>query len=208
MFGATAEPANGVDRAMQTDLGNIMQHGYVVNDAEDSAVEWVERVGAGPFYLIEHVIMDEYYYRGIRTNAPLRIAIGYWGAIQIELIQPIDAADSLYSRAIQSEAGMLNHCATTVSDIDALLAKRRLHDRVLQAGRMPDGLKFVYLDEYLPGGYHLELIQPPLTTVKAFAGMEIAARKWDGGNPLRPISALADDVAMAVGHATPNTFRS
>lgn len=179
---------------MKTDFGRIMQHGYIVPDIDAMAQEWAERVGAGPFYVIE-TRMDEYCYRGVRTPAELRLAFGYWGGIQIELIQPFDGVDTLYSRALKNAPGKLNHCATVVSDIDALLAARDLEAQVIQSGSMPTGLKFVYLEEYLPGGLHLELIQPVGGALRAFEGMEAIARNWDGANPLRPAAALAEDLA-------------
>jgi hypothetical protein len=172
-----------------------MQHGYIVGDVEAMAEEWAKRVGAGPFYILDRIRMEEYYYRGVRTPVELRLAFGYWGGIQIELIQPLDEADTLYSRALKSAPGKLNHCATVVSDIDGLLAAGDLKSRVIQSGSMPTGLKFVYLEEYLPDGLHLEFIQPVGAALQAFEGMEAIARNWDGVGPLRPVSALAQDLA-------------
>lgn len=180
---------------MSNEFGQIMQHGYIVGDVETAAVEWARRVGAGPFYVLDHIAMDQYYFRGVRTDVELRLAFGYWGSLQIELIQPLGHSDTLYSRALRSTAGQLNHCATVVADIDGLLARRQLQNRVVQAGKMPTGLKFVYLEEYLPGGQHLELIEAQESTVMAFAAMEAASRRWDGKTPVRPMAQLQQDLA-------------
>jgi len=180
---------------MSSEFGQIMQHGYIVSDVATAAAEWAQRVGAGPFYVLDRIAMDQYYFRGVRTEVELRLAFGYWGSLQIELIQPLNDGDTLYSRALQSSAGKLNHCATVVPDIDALLARKQLQARVIQAGKMPTGLKFVYLEEYLPGGLHLELIEAQESTLMAFAGMEAASRRWDGETPVRPISQLQEDLA-------------
>ncbi len=134
-------------------------------------------------------------FRGVRTDVELRIAFGYWDSMQIELIQPLNNADTLYHRAVQHSAGKLNHCATLVADIDDLLARRQLQNRVLQSGKMPTHLKFVYLEEYLPGGLHLELIEVQQSTLLAFAGMEKASRHWDGKDPVRPAARLQSDLA-------------
>ena len=130
---------------MNGGFGAVMQHGYIVTNAAAAAVEWAQRVGAGPFYVIDRMPMDQYFYRGVRTELELRLAFGYWEGLQIELIEPLGSADSLYSRALRDAPGKLNHCATVVSDIDRLLAQHGLHDRVIQSGKMPSGLKFVYL---------------------------------------------------------------
>jgi hypothetical protein len=184
---------------MSLDFGAIMQHGYIVADVEKTALQWAERIGAGPFYVLDRMRMEQYYFRGVRTDVELCLGFGYWQGIQIELIRPLNEADTLYSRALHSCAGKLNHVATVVANIDAVLASRGLQQRVIQSGNMPSGLKFVYLEEYVPGGLHLELIEAQESTLKAFAGMQTAARHWDGRNPVRPISALAQDLAALQG---------
>jgi Glyoxalase/Bleomycin resistance protein/Dioxygenase superfamily len=176
-------------------FGQIMQHGYVVKDVKKAALEWSERVGVGPFYVLDRIAMDEYYYRGKRTDVEVCLGFGYWGSVQVELIQPLGDTDTLYSRALQSSAGALNHCATVVSDIDKLLKSRNLENRIIQSGSMATGVKFVYLDSYLPGGQHLELIQATPETQAAFAGMEALGRQWDGRNPVRSASDMAEDLA-------------
>ena len=180
---------------MNGGFGAVMQHGYIVTNAAAAAVEWAQRVGAGPFYVIDRMPMDQYFYRGVRTELELRLAFGYWEGLQIELIEPLGSADSLYSRALRDAPGKLNHCATVVSDIDRLLAQHGLHDRVIQSGKMPSGLKFVYLDEYLPGGLHLELIEATASMLSGFSAMQAVSGQWDGQDPLRPITRLQEDLA-------------
>lgn len=176
-----------------------MQLGYVVEDIEASARQWVTSVGAGPFYQLEGLEMDQYFYRGQRTDLTMSLAFGYWGDIQVELIHPLNQADTLYSRALKDAPGRLNHLATVVSDLDDLLNRHQLNDRVIQSGKMPTGLQFVYLEEYIPGGLHLELIEAQESTLQAFAGMKQIAAQWDGSHPLRPMSAVGEDLAALRG---------
>jgi hypothetical protein len=180
---------------MNSNFGTIMQHGYIVEDVAATARQWAERLGVGPFYILDRIAMDQYYYRGVRTDVELCLGFGYWGSIQIELIQPLSKTDTLYSRALRESPGQLNHCASQVKDLDALIASRKLEGRVIQSGHMPTGLKFVYLENYLPGGHHLELVQATDRALMAFAGMEKIAQRWDGTNPLRSMSALGADIA-------------
>jgi methylmalonyl-CoA/ethylmalonyl-CoA epimerase len=184
---------------MNSGFGSVMQYGYIVADVERAAAEWAERVGAGPFYVLDRIRMEQYFFRGVRTDVELRLCFGYWNGIQVELIQQLNDTDTLYSRARQVSAGKLNHFATVVTDVDALLASRRLHNRVIHSGNLPSGLKFVYLEEYVPGGLHLELIEAQQSTLNAFAGMAKAAQHWDGRNPVRPASDLAQDLAALGG---------
>jgi hypothetical protein len=178
---------------MTRDFGRIVQQGYVVADAEAAAREWAARTGAGPFYAVD-VQFDRYFYRGVPTPLSLRIVSGNWADMQIELIQPL-SGEGLYSSALRTDAGKLNHYACLVDDLDGVLARRGLQDRVLQAGEMPNGLKFVYLEGVIPGGLHLELIEPQDSTRMMFAGLEALARRWDGRNPVRSSDRLAEDLA-------------
>src|SRR5579862_2930897 len=99
---------SGEALAMTKDFGPIMQHGYIVEDVDKAAAEWVERVGAGPFYILDRNAMDQYYYRGVRTDVEIKLGFGYWGSVQIELIQQLNKADTLYSRAARVTAGKIN----------------------------------------------------------------------------------------------------
>jgi hypothetical protein len=177
-------------------FGAIIQHGYIVDDVEETAHDWAERLGVGPFYVLDRILMEQYYFRGVRMDVELRLGFGYWSGIQIELIQQLNDSDSLYRRAGRSTAGKLNHFATLVADLDGLVAASRLQNRVIQHGNMPSGLKFVYLEEFLPGGLHLELMEPQENTLMAFAGMEKVSRHWDGRDPVRPMGAIAQDLAQ------------
>jgi len=176
------------------DFGPIVQHGFVVEDSDAAARAWAERTGAGPFYVFDPVVLDNYLYRGKPTTTVLKIAIGFWGETQIELIQPV-RDDGLYARAVREAPGQLNHYAVYVDDLEALLDRRRLRDRVLQSGRMPNGLSFVYLESYIPGGLHLEIIQPAEENRLGMQGMIAIARNWDGRNPVRTPDALGQDLA-------------
>src|SRR5258706_16022686 len=116
---------------MSNPFGRIMQHGYIVTDVNAVALQWVERLGVGPFYVLDRIVQDQYYYRGKLTPLELRLGFAYWGDIQVELVQPLNDADTLYHRAIRAAPGQINHCATVVKDLDALLTSRRLENRVI-----------------------------------------------------------------------------
>lgn len=181
---------------MSKDVGAVFQQGYIVADVEQAAQEWVERVGAGPFYVMDHLAMENYYYRGKHTPIEMRMAFGYWGEMQIELIQPLGSATSLYSDALKTGAGKLNHCATFINgSLDELLDQHDLRKRIIHEGHMPTGLKFCYLDSYLPDGSHLELIQATDEARMGFQGMQVIHEQWDKQTrPIRPIADLGTDL--------------
>lgn len=177
-------------------FGDIMQFGYIVNDVEAGIKTWVDHVGAGPFYLIENMPMEHYFYRGVARRPTISMAFGYWGDIQIELIKPMDDEISLYTDAIKAGgAGKLNHCATIVSDLDGLIASRKLQDNIIHYGGAAPNTRFVYLNEFLPGGLHLELIEPPGGSTQGFDGMKAVHERWNGDRPIRSAADLGADLA-------------
>lgn len=180
---------------MNSDVGQIMQFGYVVENIEQTANDWSERLGVGPFYGLDRIDFDQFYYRGKHTELSLQLAFSYWGDIQIELIRPLNTADTLYSRAVKNTPGALNHVATIVDNVDGVIAKHELHDHVAHCGHMPSGVNFVYLEEYMPGGLHLELVEAHEATQQAYSAMQGIANGWNGERLFRSMSSLAEDMA-------------
>jgi hypothetical protein len=86
-------------------FGSIIQHGYIVDDVEETALDWAQRLGVGPFYVLDRILMEQYYFRGVRMDVELRLGFGYWNGIQIELIQQLNDSDSLYRRAAPGADG-------------------------------------------------------------------------------------------------------
>jgi methylmalonyl-CoA/ethylmalonyl-CoA epimerase len=175
-------------------FGQVMQHGYVVHDVDEVAREWAGRVGAGPFYVFDRMVMEQSF-RGKRVEVETRLAFGYWGSIQIELIQPLNDVETLYSQGLRDAPGMLHHMATIVPDLSSLLVNQGLEDHVMQSGTMPTGVKFAYLNEYLPGKCHLELIQAPESALAGFAAMQAMSQHWNGDRPVRSMADLGADMA-------------
>ena len=43
---------------------NVEQYAYVVNDIPAACAKWTKMFGAGPFYLMDHIVIDSTKYRG------------------------------------------------------------------------------------------------------------------------------------------------
>ncbi|MHA6757687.1 VOC family protein [Streptacidiphilus sp. PAMC 29251] len=126
--------------------------------------------------------------------------MSYWNDLQIELIQPIGGAESLWSRAVETDAGKLNHCAVMVSDIDATVQKRGLEKFLVHRGAGP-GLHFAYLESYLPDGSHLELLQVEPGVLQGQQIMQEICRTWDGTRPVRTLEELVADFSGLPPHS-------
>jgi len=181
-------------------FGAIVQHGYVVHDVDQIAHQWTERMGVGPFYVADQPI-DNYIYRGKPVDLKLRIGVSYWRGMQLELIQPVSRGTSFYSRALKRAPDKLNHYATLVQDIGTVVRNQNLDKFVVHTGGTP-GLKFAYLENYLPDGTTLELMQVQESVLPAFAAMEAICRTWDGARPLRTMAELATDIGALKKPAT------
>src|SRR5690606_40409448 len=82
---------------------------------------WTQVMGAGPFYLMEHIRADSTRYRGEPTEIDFSAAIGYWGEMQIELIRQHCDTPSIYNRERPAGDNPLHHVLIAVADMAAAL---------------------------------------------------------------------------------------
>lgn len=76
-------------------IGEVMQLAFVPADFDAALAHWL-KVGAGPFFALDHVKLDEVRYRGQPAEIDFSMVLGYWGDLQIELIRQHNAAPSIY----------------------------------------------------------------------------------------------------------------
>lgn len=173
-------------------MGPVMQLAFVPRDFDAAIAYWTRTMGVGPFFLWEHIAVDQLTYRGQRVNADFSVALAQWGDVQIELIRQDNDAPSIY-RDWNSNA--LHHIQLAVDDYDAALAACE----AAGFGMAMDGcgllgspdLRFAYCDlgEYGPAGF-IEFAYRPPGAAAAFERMNqmmAAALNWDGQDPIRPL---------------------
>ena len=81
---------------MTQPLGSIRQLAYVVEDMDKALDYWINTVGAGPFFMLEHAPLENQRYYGQPSNADISVALGNSGDLQIELIVQHNHANSVY----------------------------------------------------------------------------------------------------------------
>ena len=74
----------------------IFQMAYVVEDIEAGMQRWIEQLGVGPWYLLEHFTGERATYRGAPAEADVALAMAYAGHMLVELIAPNDDKPSVY----------------------------------------------------------------------------------------------------------------
>jgi hypothetical protein len=173
----------------QPPFGPPMQLGFVVPDLPAAIRHWVS-LGVGPFFLLEHIDFAECRYRGRPANFDLSVAVGQWGAVQVELIRQHDAVPSIYTEFDGSRAGGLQHVGVMTDSVAADLERLgRLGIEAVQSGSTANGIRFAYVNtDTRPGGHPggmVELIERGPVIDGFFKLVRESAVGWDGSDPVR-----------------------
>lgn len=166
-------------------VGPILQNGYVVRDWRAAAAHWIDTLGVGPFFVMEHIAFRECRYRGAPAPIDMSVAIAYTGEQQIELVQQHNETPSIYQDFLQRSGEGLQHVGALVPDLSAALDANGWRTRIVQEGVTAIGQRFAYVDTVKHNGSMLELIETTPQILAAFAHMKQVAREWDGSKPIR-----------------------
>lgn len=163
------------------EFGDIRQLGYVVADLDASVDAWSKQLDVGPWTIFRNVTLT-CEYRGEPSAPLIDVALGYRGAMQIELIQQKNDAASPYRRMIEQGNHGLHHTAF-LSDAIAEDVERGLaagFDLVCDI-RMPDGTRYAYLQSpELGDNTYFELLEATPAMQEMFRQGMDAAVEWRG----------------------------
>lgn len=167
-------------------FGPIIQNGFVVRDLEAAMRHWVG-LGVGPFFVLPRVEFAAVTYRGRPTQVEIAVAMAYSGALQIELVQQLNDAPSIYREFLDQGREGLHHVGVASTDYAADLARVTASGlEVAMAGSTAAGTGFAYLDS--DGGFQgsmVELFEATPGLMTFFARVEAASHGWDGSDPIR-----------------------
>jgi catechol 2,3-dioxygenase-like lactoylglutathione lyase family enzyme len=168
-------------------LGPVKQIAFVPRDFNAAVRFWTETIGAGPFYSIEHLPLEDVEYRGRPTAIDQSVALGYWGDLQIELIRQHDSAPSAYREWLDTGREGLHHLCVEVADVGIARAVLTAAGGVLiHEARMAGAAEAAYFEMPGPGPIiEIARLEPRFT--RLFNHMRTSARDWDGRDPLRPL---------------------
>ena len=171
---------------MITGLGEVMQLAYVPADFDGALKYWLDVMGAGPFFALDHVELEGVNYRGQPSDIDFSMVIGYWGDLQIELIRQHNDAPSIYKAWRDEDREGLHHVCILVDDLThARAVCAQAGALVAQEGLVPGGGEVIYVDAGGGAGTMVEILEPSPGGREFFAMMREAARGWDGSNPVR-----------------------
>jgi Glyoxalase/Bleomycin resistance protein/Dioxygenase superfamily len=168
--------------------GTVAQTAYIVPDLQAACRHWVQNLGAGPFYVLPHLLAPGQIYRGQESRADVTLAMGFAGHMMIELIQPLDQHPSVYRETIEKRGFGYHHVGIAFDDVDAAsrdYQARGYHEAYRAA--VPTGGEVVYLDNgsgAAEGFIELLPVTPGMDAT--FTRFWEASRTWDGSDPIRP----------------------
>lgn len=169
-------------------LGAIVQIAFIPRDFEECLRFWTRTMGAGPFYHLEHIPLQNTRYMGEPAECDLSAALGYWGDIQIEMIVQHDEAPSIYRDWLKSGRTGVHHIGVVVDDYD------RAYDALKDAGGIPvqeteivGATRASYFQMPDPDAPLVELLYLKPHFMRLWDHMRDMSAAWDGvSDPLRP----------------------
>ena len=172
-------------------LGEPHHYAYVVEDIEATVNLLVDQLGAGPFFLIESVPVENVLSRGEPAEFVHNSAFGYYGGGAIELIQAVSLAPERVEERFSGPRPRVHHVAyvvpaTAVADLRTSLDERGLPQYLSsQIGEVDTTLH----DASATLGHDIEIHVENDGLRGFFEMVRGGAENWDGSEPLRPVES-------------------
>jgi hypothetical protein len=167
--------------------GPIHHLGYVVEDLEASVQRLVGELGAGPFFVVRDVPLEQVTSRGEAATFRHDSAFGQCGATPIEVMQLRRLEPERVREGFSLSPPRLHHTAYVVSRERLAGAREDLERRGLPAfmhATMGD-LDLTYHEAAHTTGHQVELHADSQGLRDFFAMVHRASVDWDGSAPLR-----------------------
>ena len=172
-------------------LGEPHHYAYVVEDIAATVDRLVGQLGAGPFFLIESVPLEDLLSRGEPAEFVHNSAFGYCGGGAIELIEVISLAPERVEQSFSAPRPAIHHVAyavplTEVADLRSSLDRRGLPQYLsAQLGEVDITLH----DASASLGHDIEIHVDSQGLRDFFEMVSGGAKDWDGSKPLRPVTS-------------------
>jgi hypothetical protein len=160
--------------------------GFIVADIASAVEHWSMLMGAGPFFLLEHIKFDFAEYDKAPCTLDSSSAFGQCGSIAIEL-QQIHAVtpDALGTRMQFGGSGVLNHVGYVGRSIEAESARLSAMGFPLFFRAGAGEMEARFHDTAAALGYAIEIHRRCDFIENFFIELARSAREWDGSQPLR-----------------------
>lgn len=177
------------DDLFKSQLGGPHHSGYVVDSIEATVERLVEQLGAGPFFLVENVPLENVLSRGEPAELAHDSAFGFCGGAPIELLEIQRAAPERVEARWSGPRPRIHHVAYVLPRAAAEDLRRSLDERGAPEylSSQLDELEMTFHDASGTLGHDLEVHVDNPGLRGFFEMVAGAAEEWDGSEPLRPV---------------------
>ena len=168
----------------------LAQTCFVVADLERAITQWTQVQRACPFFVGD--FSGEEIYRGQRRPFALRVAVGYSGAMNIELVCPQGPPPSVFHEVLDTHGEGVHHIWNRSRDFDADVAHYlSCGFPVVCESRVPGIGRMAFVDTRPAFGVFTELQELTDDVYRALDAMHQAHLDWDGvSDPVRLYASL------------------
>ncbi len=170
---------------MTQPLQTVRQLAYVTQDLDAALKYWTDVLHVGPFYVFEHVPLENQRYRGQPSNVDLTITLRNTGAVQIELMFQHNSEPSVYKEFLEAGRVGIHHFGLVPPDYQAACTQYKELGHEAAFELMVGDTHVVYFDTVQAIGHFTELWENTASLNEMFLMVENAAKDWDGKDPVR-----------------------
>jgi glyoxalase/bleomycin resistance protein/dioxygenase superfamily protein len=175
----------------QPPLERAHHYAYVVESIAATVERLAEQLGAGPFFLVENVPLENVTSRGEPAEFFHHSAFGYCGGGPIELIETVRLVPERVEARFSGDRPRVHHVAWVAPPASVENLRRELEDRGLPeylSARLGE-LDVTFHDASNALGHDIEIHVDSQGLRDFFRLVREGAEGWDGSDPLRPAPA-------------------
>jgi methylmalonyl-CoA/ethylmalonyl-CoA epimerase len=170
-------------------LGAPHHYAYVVDDIEATVKRLVDQLGAGPFFLIENVPLEDVVSRGEPATFVHNSAFGACDGSAIELIEVVRLAPERVEKGFSGARPRIQHVGYVVPAAEVAGLRSSLDARGLTQylSSQLGGAETTLHDASATLGHDIEIHADNQGLHDFFSMVTGAAEGWDGSEPLRAL---------------------
>jgi hypothetical protein len=179
------------DDLFRPQLGEPHHYAYLVEDIEATVGRLVDQLGAGPFFLMKNVPLENVLSRGEPAEFAHNSAFGYGGGGAIELIEVVSLSPERVEKGFSGPRPRIHHVGYAVPPTEVAELRSSLDERGLpqylrsQLGEVDTTLH----DASATLGHDIEIHVDSEGLRDFFEMVSGGAGGWDGSEPLRPVES-------------------
>ncbi|ORA19910.1 VOC family protein [Mycobacterium arosiense] len=171
-------------------VGSVIEIAHVVRDIDEAIAQFVEFWGAGPFYTAKMSFPSGHLYRGKETPMAIDVGFGLSGGLLIELIQPLDGDQSVFSEALDTNGPGFHHIVRRETyEEGAARYEKAGFERALET-TTPYGERTIVYDTTALNGGFIEVTDLNVTFPALLDALAEAHDGWNGEEPRRSLLPL------------------